>query len=108
MGVSKNDQEYFCFLLGVLITNKVSFPSKTEEMKKQLYLFQFMLKKFCSASYPKFFSSKLIPEFFALMKSSGVISKCIKAYPKLNQSREAYIQIVDSIVDFKENPYLLK
>ena len=67
-----------------------------------------MLKKFCSTSYPKFFSSKLIPELFALMKSSGVISKCIKAYPKLNQSREAYVQIVESIVDFKVNPYLLK
>ena len=42
------------------------------------------------------------------MKNSGAILKCIEAYPKLNQSKDAYFQIVDSIIDFKVNPFLLK
>lgn len=108
MDASEDEHEHFCYILGVLITSKVSFPSKTDEMKKQLYLFRSILKKFWSTSYPQFFLTKLVPEFFRLMNISGAISKCIEVYPKLNQSKDAYFQIVDSIIDFKVNPFLLK
>ena len=46
MNANENEHSHFCYILGILITNKVSFSSKTEEMKKQLFLFRSMLKKF--------------------------------------------------------------
>ena len=51
MNWSEVDHENLCFMLSVLITNKVSFPHKSEEMKKKLFLFRSMSKSYCTTSY---------------------------------------------------------
>ena len=108
MDVREREHEHFCFILGVLITNKVSFSSKTEEMKKQLFLFRSMLKKFCKNTYHQFFVSSFVARFFKLLQLSGLIEKLLKTYPKLSQSFDSYLKIAASIAEFEENPRLLQ
>ena len=51
MNFNEKEQESLWFTLSVLITNKVSFPNKSDDMKKQLWLFRAMNKTFHSNSY---------------------------------------------------------
>ena len=53
MNFNEKEQESLWFTLSVLITNKVSFPNKSDDMKKQLWLFRTMNKTFHSNWYYK-------------------------------------------------------
>ena len=108
MNLSLKDQERLCFLLSILIANKVSFPSKTGEMARQINTFRLMLQKFSSKLYPQFFSIALVPELFSLLEASGIVDKLLLSHPNLNASKDSYLRVLNNIINFRENSRLLK
>ena len=58
--------------------------------------------------YEKFFAIDTIREFFRAMAISGITNSMIEAYPKLNESKEMYQKISQSIQDFNTAKTLIK
>ena len=96
-----------CVIISSMMTNKHSFPYKTDKHKKFINLFEEIYKRFCKFSYEKFFNLPKVVLVFKMLNESGVFSEMINAYPKLSESKEAYINVVKSIIEFRETKILI-
>ena len=90
------------------MTNKYSFPYKTDKNRKIMVQFESINQKFSKISYERFFNLSNISEVFDIFIKSGVVNQIIDAYPKLSESRDSYLKTAKSIVDFKTTKTLMK
>ena len=105
---SAEKEEYICILLGIILTKSYSYPNKTEKFRRLISSFHSVYQKFSIPAYARFFKIEYVCELFEIMKSAGVIDNMIQAYPKLSESKDSYLRIYESIVDFKKSNELLK
>ena len=90
------------------MTNKYSFPYKTDKDIKFMAQFESINQKFTKLSYERFLILSNISEVFDIFIKSGVVNQIIDAYPKLSESRDSYLKTAKSIVDFKTTKTLMK
>ena len=96
------------FIISTILTNKYSFPYKTDKDRKFMAQFESINQKFTKLSYERFLILSNISEVFDIFIKSGVVNQIIDAYPKLSESRDSYLKTAKSIVDFKTTKTLMK
>ena len=105
---STDKEDCICELLGVILTKNYSCPNRTNRYRKIASDFQAVYKKFSIVAYVKFLRAKYVSELFRILKDSGVIHNMIQAYPKLSESNDSYLRVLDNIIDFYKTNKLLK
>ena len=105
---SVDKEDYICILLGIILTKSYSYPNKTEKFRRLIWSFNTIYQKFSIPAYQKFFKTEYVCELFEMMKKAGIIDNMIQAYPKLSESKDSYLRIYESIVNFKRINELLK
>ena len=105
---NEEDEKEILLILSTILTNKYSFPYKTDKDRKIMAQFESINQKFSKISYEKFFILNNISEIFNMFIKSGVVNQMIDAYPKLSESRDSYLKTAKSIVDFKTTKTLMK
>ena len=103
----KNEEEV-CFIISTILTNKYSFPYKTDKHRKYMAQFESINQKFSKISYERFFILRNISEIFNILIESGIVNQIVDTYPKLSESRDSYLKTAKSIVDFKTTKELMK
>ena len=53
----------------------------------------------------KILKDKHMKKFFYFLEKSGIIERVIDSYPVLSQSKETYLKVVRSIVDFNDDKF---
>ena len=105
---SIDKEDSICELLGVILTKNYSYSNRTNRYRAIATSFQAAYKKFSIVAYVRLFRTEYVCELFKILKDSGVIHKMIQAYPKLSESNDSYLRVLDSIVDFNKTNRLLK
>ena len=105
---NEENEKEILFIISTILTNKYSFPYKTDKDRKVMAQFESINQKFSKISYERFFILNNIPEIFNMFIKSGVVNQMIDAYPKLSESRDSYLKTAKSIVDFKTTKTLMK
>ena len=101
MLLSDHDEENLIFILRILISDKYSYFTKSEALKKPTQLMKSLMKSFNSGDYKKFFLIPGVSELFKLMIRAGFVDRIINAYPKLASSKDSYLKIANNIAEFK-------
>ena len=89
------------FILGLLQSNKYSFPNKNNSQKKLSVLFDSICRSFSRIQYQNFFLSDNVSDTFQILLKSGFIEKMIDVYPKLSESKDLYLAIALNIANFE-------
>ena len=105
---SEETEEEICFIIATILSNKYSFPYKTDRHRRFISQFENVNHKFSKSTYERFLSINEISNVFEMFLKSGMVDKMIEAYPKLSESRDSYLRTAKSIVEFKETKTLMK
>ena len=108
--ITSNDviEEEVCFIISIILSNKYSFKYKSDKRQRFRSQFEKLNKAFSVNDYERFFFKSYISDVFEMFVKSGVVDKMIEAYPKLSDSRDSYLRIAQSIVEFKTTKTLIK
>ena len=91
------------FILGLLISNKYSFPNKNDKQRKLVTLFKSVCYKYSKSVYHRFFLSENIWEMFLILLKSGFTDKMIDVYPNLSELKDSYLVVAKDIAYFKNS-----
>ena len=91
------------FILGLLLSNKYSFPNKSDKQRKLVTLFETVCNKYSKSDYHRFFRSENIWEMFLILLKSGFTDKMIEVYPNLSELKDSYLVVAKDIAYFKNN-----
>ena len=108
MNMNAKEEENMIFILKILISDKYSFYTKSEALKRPTLLIKSLMKSFRSVEYKRFFMTWGVSELFRTMFETGFIDRIINAYPKLTTSKDSYEKIANNIANFKTTKNLLQ
>ena len=91
------------FILGLLLSNKYSFPNKSNKQRKLISLFESVCHKYSKLVYQRFFLSENIWKMFLILLKSGFTDKMIDVYPNLSELKDSYLVVAKDIAYFKDN-----
>ena len=108
--ITSNDviEEEVCFIISTILSKKYSFKYKSDKRQRFRSQFEKLNKAFSIDDYERFFFKNYVSDVFEMFVKSGVVDKMIEAYPKLSDSRDSYLRIAQSIVEFKTTKTLIK
>ena len=79
------------FIFGIFLSNKCSFPFKSDRQRKFKIFFESVCLKFSKARSQRFLLWENISEFFKMLLNSGFINSMIDVYPKLLEAKDLYL-----------------
>ena len=101
-------EELIMEILAVFISGDIFTPKRIEDTKQATTLLKQALRKFSPKIYTKLFEYKWVQYLFQLLKASGIIEGMLNSNVHLKMWKEAYINRVDSIINFRTQPKLMK
>ena len=98
-GYNKAMEGRMVFYMSALMTNHYIYKSnESNDCKRVLSLMKKIMKTFSNSSYCRLFKIQNFKNVILLIKTSGLASQMIEAYPKLKQSQEAYENAIEFIM----------
>ena len=107
-GQNEEMSKNVCFALSIILSNKHTFPNKTDYERRFINLVNLAYERFAKSTYEKIFDKDYMREFFRIFRESGLMESMLDAYPKLAESKKMYYLVADSIQDFKNTNELMK
>jgi hypothetical protein len=98
----------FIQILATFMTSSYFIPRRPAFIKKIAKSIKSAVKTFSPKTYFKFFAIIQVSGFFAELKESGFLDKMIEESSNLKASKDVYERAIDSIINFREHPELMK
>lgn len=109
-GHTEEQKEYFTQVLAVFIEKGSHYPGKSKDVKDTAKALRKCVNgsSFWIKNYQKLFSSPCIQKFLSVLLKSGYIKDLISSRQNMKDLEERYLEAVNSIINFSENPVLMK
>ena len=70
--ISNEEKEDICFIIATILSNKYSFPNKTDKNRRFIAQYEKVNHKFSKSTYEKFFKINNISNIFEMFFKSGI------------------------------------
>lgn len=95
---SESKESLLLELLLILMTDNYSIKKKHPKMIRVRGLIKKAMKSYLIPTYTRLMKSEVFQEIVVLLTKSGLIDKMISSYPRLNESKQIYLEFNNSII----------